>query len=104
LFVIAPFSMLEPLASLSAEGHYDERFDWFYLGLAVGIAMLSRQRQRKSFYYAGLINSGLALYLIAVRQEWFDKLAWGTSIVAVGLAALVGGFLLEARRRRRIQR
>jgi hypothetical protein len=100
LFVIAPFSMLEPLAYLSRTGIYFERFDWTYLALAVGIAIISHQRQRKSFYYAGLINAGIALVLIAIRYEWLDDLSWGVSIVAIGLATLVAGFLIDARRRR----
>ncbi|HET9270079.1 MAG TPA: hypothetical protein VFO31_18015, partial [Vicinamibacterales bacterium] len=99
LFTIAPFSMLEPLAYLSETAEYSPRFDWMYLGLAVCIALLSHARQRRSFYYAGLINSGVALYLIAVRNEWFDRPAWAIAIVVVGLAALVAGFWLDARRR-----
>ncbi len=101
LFVIAPFSMLEPLAWLSETAEYSRRFDWAYLGLAIGIAILSHARQRRSFYYAGLINSGVALYLIAARNEWFNRPAWAVSIVVAGLAALVIGFLLETRGRSR---
>ncbi len=89
LFVIAPFSMLEPLAYLSERAEYQRVFDWAYLGLAVAIALLSHTRQRKSFYYAGVVNSGVALYLIAVRNEWFDQPAWATALVAAGIAALV---------------
>jgi hypothetical protein len=100
LFVVAPFSVLEPLAFLSRTGIYSERFDWTYLALAVGIAIVSHNRQRKSFYYAGLINAGIALVLIAIRNEWLDRPAWAVSIVAAGLAALVAGFLIDARRRR----
>ncbi len=100
LFIIAPFSMLEPLAFLSETAEYSTRFDWAYLGLAIGIAMLSHARQRRSFYYAGVINSGVALYLIAARNDWFDRPAWATALVAAGLAALLAGFLLDARRRR----
>ena len=92
--------MLEPLALLSETGVYSKRFDWLYLGLAVGIAVLSHQRQRKSFYYAGLLNSGVALYLIALRNEWFDRPGWAIALVVVGLAALAGGFVLDARQRR----
>ncbi len=103
LFIIAPFSMLEPLAYLSENGTYDTRFDWLYLGLAVAIAVISHARQRKSFFYAGLLNCGVALYLIAVRHDWLDKPAWAMSLVAVGLAALVTGYLFDARRRRQSQ-
>ena len=101
LFTLAPFSILEPLAFLSRSAIYDQRFDWLYLGLAIGIALISYRRQRKSFYYAGLLNSGIALILIAHRNEWFDKPAWAITIVGVGISALVAGFVLDARRRRR---
>ena len=100
LFTIAPFSILEPLGYLSKSAVYDQRFDWLYLGLAVGIALVSYRRQRKSFYYAGLINSGIALYLIANRNNWLDKPVWAITIVALGIGALVAGFVLDARQRR----
>ena len=100
LFTIAPFSILEPLAFLTRTGIYHQRFDWLYLGLAIGIALASQQRQRKSFYYAGLLNAGLALVLIADRHQWFGTPAWAVVIVMTGVAALGAGFVLEARRRR----
>jgi len=96
LFLIAPFSMLEPLAYLSNTAEYSVRFNWLYLGLAVAIAILSHQRQRKSFYYAGIINTGFAIYLIGLRQHWYDKPNWGVALVTTGLVALVAGFLLDA--------
>jgi len=99
LFVLSPFSMLEPLAYLSATGEYSLRFDWFYLILAVGIAALSYRRQRRSFYYAGVINTGFALYYIAEHHEWFKEPAWAIAVVTAGLAALGAGFLLDRRRR-----
>jgi len=101
LFVIAPFSMLEPLAYLSERAEYQKVFDWMYLAVAVAIALLSHTRQRRSFYYAGVINAGVALYLIELRNRWFDEPSWATAVVAAGLAALVTGFLLDARRRRK---
>lgn len=100
LFTIAPFSLLEPLAYLTETAEYSRRFNWLYLGLAIGIALVSQQRQRKSFYYAGLLNAALALYLIADRYQWFDRIGWALSIVAAGLVALAAGFLLDLRRRR----
>ena len=100
LFAIAPFSMLEPLAWLSETAEYQKGFDWTYLVLAVAIAVLSHARQRRSFYYAGVINSGFALYLIAARNEWFNRASWATSLVIVGLAALAIGFLLDKKNRR----
>jgi serine/threonine protein kinase len=99
LFVIAPFSMLEPLAMLSETMEYSKRFDWLYLMLAVGVALLSHQRQRRSFYYAGIVNAGVALYLIALRNEWFDRPAWAIALVAAGILALLAGFVLDFRRR-----
>jgi hypothetical protein len=104
LFAIAPFSMLEPLAYLSETSEYSVRFDWLYLALAVGIALLSHERQRKSFYYAGLVNTGVALYLIALRQHWYDKPGWAIALVTTGLVTLLGGFLLDAKRRRQDNR
>lgn len=100
LFVVAPFSLLEPLAYSSEVAVYSKRFDWMYLILAVGVALLSHQRQRKAFYYAGVLNAAFALYLIAIRNQWLNRPAWAISIVVVGLCALAAGFLLDARRRR----
>ena len=88
LFTIAPFSMLEPLAVLSETAEYQKGFDWIYLLGAIAIAVLSHARQRRSFYYAGVINSGVALFLIAARNEWFNRASWATTLVIVGLAAL----------------
>jgi hypothetical protein len=41
------------------------------------------------------------LILIADRNRWFDKPAWAITIVAVGISALVAGFVLDAQYRRR---
>lgn len=49
---------------------------------ALAITLLSRQRQRRSFYYAGVINTGAALWLIAEHYEWFDDPLWAISVVA----------------------
>jgi hypothetical protein len=100
LFLVAPFSILEPLAAIAEREEYHTNFNWIYLALAIGIAMLSHNRQRKSFYYAGVLNSGFALYLIADRYKWFDDPAWGVALVVVGLAVLVAGFMLDRRTRR----
>lgn len=101
LFTIVPFSILEPLAYLCETAEYSPGVDWLYLALAIGIAFVSHQRQRKSFYYAGLVNSGFALYLIADHRQWFDKPAWAVALVVTGLVALAGGFALDAIQRRR---
>ena len=83
LFTVAPFAMLEPLAYLSDTQEYARAFDWTYLGLALAMALLSHRRQRKSFYYAGLINTGVALWFITDHYEWFDKPAWAILLIAV---------------------
>ncbi len=100
LFTISPFSMLEPLGYASETAQYSRNFDWLYLGLALAIVLASHQRQRKSFYYAGLLNTGIGLYLIADHQEWFDKPLWAIALIACGLVALAAGFALDAGRRR----
>jgi hypothetical protein len=101
LFTVAPFATLEPLAYLSGTNEYAKAFDWFYLGLALTMALLSHRRQRKSFYYAGLINTGFACWFIADHNHWLDNPWWAIVLVAVGLAGLAIGFGLDARERRR---
>jgi hypothetical protein len=61
----------------------------------------SHRRQRRSFYYAGVINIGVALLLIADHRHWFDRPLWAIALVAAGLAGLMLGFVLDARERRR---
>jgi serine/threonine protein kinase len=100
LFTISPFAILEPLAYLSETQEYSRAFDWIYLALALVISILSHQRQRKSFYYAGLLNTGVALWFIADHYEWFDNPGWAIVLVAIGLAGLVAGLGLDARERR----
>jgi hypothetical protein len=104
LFAASPFAMLQPVGWLVRTGEYSQRADWIYLALALAIALLSQRRQRKAFYYAGVLNIGTALYLIASHRQWFDRPAWGTLIILVGLAALAGGFLLDRRARARAER
>jgi peptidoglycan/LPS O-acetylase OafA/YrhL len=95
LFTLAPFSMLEPLGYLSETAEYSRKFDWFYLAFALGIVLASHARQRKSFYYAGLLNAGVGLYLIADHQKWFDKPLWAIALIVTGLLVLVSGFVLD---------
>lgn len=99
-FIISPFTILEPLAYLCKTGEYSRRFDWIFLGLALGIACLSHFRQRKSFYFAGLTNLGAAIYLISDHYQWFDQPPWAIVVIAAGLVALVGGYGLDTRERR----
>jgi serine/threonine protein kinase len=101
LFTISPFAILEPLAYLSQTAEYSRAVDWTYLGLAVTMALLSHQRQRKSFYYAGIVNTGVGLWLITTHYEWFDKPAWPILLVGVGLAGLLAGLGLDWHERRR---
>jgi serine/threonine protein kinase len=100
LFAISPFALLQPLAYLVRAGEYSLRYDWIYLALAVVVAVLSEQRQRKSFYYAGVLNTGAALVLIADHRDWFDRPLWGISLIWAGLAALTIGFILDRWSRR----
>ncbi len=81
---------------------YARGFDWAYLAVAAVIVMLSETRQRRSFSYAGLLNTALALYFIADRRQWFDRTSWGIAIVAAGLMTLGIGFVLHRRARRRL--
>ena len=97
LFAVSPFAVLQPLGYLVRTGEYSRRVDWVYLAMALAIALLSERRQRKSFYYAGVINIGAALYLIAYHRHWFDRPAWGTILIVTGLAALAAGFLIDRR-------
>ena len=101
LFTLSPFAILEPLAYLNETAEYSRAFDWSYLALAVAIALLSHRRQRKGFYYAGLVNSGFAFWMIFDHYKWFDKPAWAVTLVVIGLVVLVAGFGLDARERRR---
>jgi len=100
LFTIAPFAVLQPLGYLVRSGDYSLRYDWIYLTLALATALLSQTRQRRAFYYAGVLNTGGALFWIANHREWFDKPRWAIAVIAGGLTALGVGFLLDRRGRR----
>jgi len=101
LFAVSPFAVLQPLAVLVRSQEYSLRYDWIYLVLALSVTLLSERRQRKSFYYAGLLNTGAALYLIAEHRHWFERPSWGVTLIVVGLAALAVGFLLDRQARTR---
>jgi hypothetical protein len=95
LYGVSPFAILEPLAYLVGTGEYPRRFDWIYLGLALGVAFASRFRQRRSFYYAGLINTALALSLITDHYHWKDRPAWTVAVVVAGVTLLALGLALH---------
>jgi hypothetical protein len=101
LFTVSPFAVLEPFAWLVKTGEYARAFDWIYLALALAIVFVSHQRQRRSFYYAGVINTGVALWFVADHHEWFDKPLWAMVLIGVGLGALAAGFGLASRERQR---
>ena len=101
LFILSPFAILQPLAYLCQRDEYSLRYDWLYLGLALAITFLSHYRQRRAFYYAGLLNTAGALWLITEHNEWFDRPGWAMVVLAIGLAVLVGGLGLAVRERQR---
>jgi hypothetical protein len=100
LIVIAPFALLHPLGYLVRQGDYSPRFDWVYAACALGIMLLSQRRQRRSFYYAGLLNLGVALFFIGDHRSWFDRPGWGIGVILAGLLVLAVGFLLDRAQRR----
>ena len=101
LFLISPFAVLEPLGYLVKTGEYSLGWDWSYLAFALAMAVLSHQRQRRGFYYAGVLNSAAALYLIADHRHWFDDRWWAMALVAAGLGVLAAGYAIAGRERRR---
>jgi serine/threonine protein kinase len=99
LYILSPFAILEPICYLNGVAEYSERYLWLYLGLALGITLLSHFRQRKSFYYAGLFNTGSALWLITDRYEWHDRPLWAVVVIGVGLVVMLAGWALDSRER-----
>ena len=94
---VAPFAILEPCAALSITGDYPVRFTWAYLLLAIGVALLSRLRQRKAFYYAGLFNTIIALFFLTRDYEWWDRLPWAVAVLVFGVILLFAGYWLHRR-------
>jgi serine/threonine protein kinase len=101
LVVLSPFAILQPLGVLVATGEYSLRYDWLYLAVALTIAVLSHYRQRKSFYLAGLFNTGLALFFLTQHYEWWDVPEWAIFVILMGLLLLGLGFELYLRERTR---
>jgi protein kinase-like protein len=99
LYALSPFATLEPLAYLGQTGEYSRRFDWLYLALALLVAFVSRAKQRRSFFYAGLTNTAAALWLLTDHYHWLDRPAWPLAVVIAGLVGLAVGLLLDRRRR-----
>ena len=100
LFALAPFAMLHPLGHLVRRNEYSPRIDWLYAVCALAIMLLSQRRQRRSFYYAGMLNLGIALFLIASHREWFERPGWAIAVILAGLIALATGFALDRAARR----
>ena len=63
--------------------------------LSLAVTFLSHHRQRHSFYLAGLLNTALAVWLITVRYEWWDRPGWAVVVLILGLAVLAAGFQLD---------
>lgn len=63
--------------------------------------LLLQGGKRQSFYYAGLINTAGALWLITSHYEWWDRPAWGVAVVTPSLAVLAAGWGLSLRERGR---
>ncbi len=101
LFALSPFAVLEPLFHLTQTEDYAVGFHWTYLAVALAITFLSHIRQRKSFYYAGIVNTGMALFLIASRYQWFDVPNWSIAVIIAGLVVLLAGVGLDGYERLR---
>jgi hypothetical protein len=104
LFTLSPFAALKPLGYLCMTGSYWSKLNWISLVLSVGSCLLAHQRQRRSFYYAGVINTGWALWVIAARNNWYDKDRWAIALVVSGLVALMTGFGIDRWERFRRQK
>ena len=101
LFALSPFALLHPLGYLVRTNEYSLRADWLYAASATVIMLLSERRQRRSFYYAGMLNLGIALFLIASHRQWFERPGWAIAVIATGLIALAAGFALDRAERLR---
>ena len=87
LVVASPLAVLTPVTVLVGTAEYSARFDWLYLAMAAAIALASVVRERRSFYFAGMLHAGLALHLITGHREWWDRPLWGVAVIVAGLFA-----------------
>ena len=77
-------------------------FAWVYLAASLGFVLLSPLRERRSFFWSGLLNTVVALWFVGDRHEWLDRVGFAIAIVLSGLVLLGSGWLaLVAERRRR---
>ena len=55
--------------------------------MALGVAFLAERRQRPAFFFAGLLNAGVALYLLTDHYDWYKRPAWPLAVLAAGTVA-----------------
>jgi len=99
LVVISPFATLAPVGWLVHTEEHSPNYDWLYLALALAVAALSHHRQRRSFYFAGLINTGFALWFLTDHRDWFEEPWWPALVIAASLLVLLAGFALSRHER-----
>ncbi len=98
LYRLTPFLVLEPLAILVARDLYGDFYHWLYLTASLAVLWLSGILQRKSFYYAGLGNTVLALYYITQHYLWLEQRFWPFTLILAGLILLALGYRLYHRK------
>ncbi len=99
LLVVSPFATLGPVFVLVAMEEYSLRLDWLYLVLAVGVALASRIRERRSFYIAGFLHAALALVLLTGHRDWWDRAGWPALVLLVGVGLLGLGSWIKLQER-----
>ena len=90
--------------SFESEGrsvHPGERQD--REAVRLGVLRRLRNRQWKSFYSTGLLNTGWALWLISYHYERFDNPRWAIVVIGAGWAALAAGVGWDTRERTRLR-
>ena len=94
LLLITPFLLLEPLSWLVFSDTYGVFYHWFYLLISLIILLLSRVLQRKSFYFAGMLNTVVAIHMITNHYDWLEQTFWPITLLGVGGVLLVSGYRL----------